>query len=348
MTVGPVRVTATFADHDGRRPPLGPAGPPLGFLLEEGPTKVYFAGDTDIFPGMVDLAPRLDVAMLPVWGWGPRLGHGHMNPRRAAEALRLLTPRYAVPIHWGTLWPYGLGRVVPGRLTDPPREFARFARRYAPAVQVLLTPPGQPVSFDPEGPDPALRMLRAKPPRPPRLPGDARDASSAMTVGPTTGSIPSARDRGRLGRVHLVDEERVDQPGVEAGDPGRARLRRRARRAIRSAGPLSARPPTRGETAATRTPRARAASSRARMPGTARMGPIETNGFEGQSTIASAPPAPRPPRGSGAPPRSRRRPPRARRAPGGGGRSTPGRRASHPASGPACGRARRPSAGSAS
>ena len=170
MTVGPVRVTATFADHDGKRPPLGPAGPPLGFLLEEGPTKVYFAGDTDIFPGMADLAPGLDVAMLPVWGWGPRLGHGHMNPRRAAEALRLLAPRYAVPIHWGTLWPYGLGRVVPGRLTDPPREFARFARRYAPGVQVLLTPPGQPVSFDPGDADPALRTLRAKPPRPPRLP----------------------------------------------------------------------------------------------------------------------------------------------------------------------------------
>jgi L-ascorbate metabolism protein UlaG (beta-lactamase superfamily) len=170
VTVGPVRVTTTFADHDGRRPPLGPVGPALGFLLEEGPTKVYFAGDTDIFPGMVDLAPSLDVAMLPVWGWGPRLGHGHMNPRRAAQALRLLAPRYAVPIHWGTLWPYGLGRVVPGRLTDPPREFARFARRYAPDVRVLLTPPGQPVSFDPEGPDPSLRMLRAKPPRPPRLP----------------------------------------------------------------------------------------------------------------------------------------------------------------------------------
>jgi L-ascorbate metabolism protein UlaG (beta-lactamase superfamily) len=177
IDVGPVRVTATFADHDGRRPPLGPVAPALGFLLEEGPTRIYFAGDTDVFPGMADLAPDLDVAMLPVWGWGPRLGHGHMNPRRAAEALRLLVPRYAVPIHWGTLWPYGLGHVVPGRLTDPPREFARFARRYAPSVQILLTPPGTPVSFDPGGPDPALRMPRAKPPRPPRgpaLPGTRR------------------------------------------------------------------------------------------------------------------------------------------------------------------------------
>ena len=171
VAVGPVRVTATFADHDGRRPPFGPAAPALGFLLEEGLTRVYFAGDTDVFPAMTDLAPDLDVAMLPVWGWGPRLGHGHMNPRRAAEALRLLLPRYAVPIHWGTLWPMGMGRVVPGRLTDPPREFARFARRYAPGVQVLMTPPGQPVFFDPEGPDPASRIRRAKPPRPPRLPG---------------------------------------------------------------------------------------------------------------------------------------------------------------------------------
>ena len=51
---------------------------------------------------------------------------------------------------------------------------------------------------------------------------------------------------------------------------------------------MSARPPTRGETAAIRTPRSRAASSRSRIPGTARIGPIETNGLEGQSTIASA------------------------------------------------------------
>lgn len=170
VTVGGVTVTATFAEHDGRRPPFGPSAPALGFVLEAGSTKVYFAGDTDVFPGMADLAPDLDVAMLPVWGWGPRLGHGHMNPRTAALALRLLRPRYAVPIHWGTLWPYGFGRVVPGRLTDPPREFARFARRYAPDVRILLTPPGQPVTFDPDGPDPALRMPREKPPRPPRLP----------------------------------------------------------------------------------------------------------------------------------------------------------------------------------
>ena len=170
VDVGAVRVAATRALHSGRRPPLGPDAPALGFVLESGGTKVYFAGDTDVFPEMSEIAPDLDVAMLPVWGWGPRLGRGHMNPRRAAAALRLLRPRYAVPVHWGTLWPYGFGRVVPGRLTDPPREFARFAHRYAPEVQVLLTPPGARVSFDPDAPRPARGERREKPPRPPRLP----------------------------------------------------------------------------------------------------------------------------------------------------------------------------------
>ena len=45
----------------------------------------------------------MDVALLPVSGWGPRLPAGHLDPRGAAEALRLLKPKLAVPIHWGTL-----------------------------------------------------------------------------------------------------------------------------------------------------------------------------------------------------------------------------------------------------
>ena len=36
-----------------------------------------------------DRAARLDAALLPVWGWGPRLGPGHMDPERAAAAAAL-------------------------------------------------------------------------------------------------------------------------------------------------------------------------------------------------------------------------------------------------------------------
>jgi L-ascorbate metabolism protein UlaG (beta-lactamase superfamily) len=77
-----------------------------------------------------------------VWGWGPSLGSGHLDPERAAEALALLRPRLAVPIHWGTLFP----RIVPDRrqrLSDPPHELARAAARLAPDVEVRVLAPGE-------------------------------------------------------------------------------------------------------------------------------------------------------------------------------------------------------------
>ena len=70
-----------------------------------GTASVFFAGDTDLFDEMSGLVPKLDLALLPIWGWGPTIGPGHLDPGRAAEALTLLAPRLAVPIHWGTLRP---------------------------------------------------------------------------------------------------------------------------------------------------------------------------------------------------------------------------------------------------
>ena len=137
-------VTATPARHSGFRPPLGPNADAVGYVFDADEETVYFAGDTDIFPQMADLA-GIDLALLPVWGWGPRLGPGHMNPARAAEALRVLRPRAAVPIHWGTLWPLGMGRVAASRLQRPPLDFARSAKMVAPEVTILLTPPGESV-----------------------------------------------------------------------------------------------------------------------------------------------------------------------------------------------------------
>jgi L-ascorbate metabolism protein UlaG (beta-lactamase superfamily) len=136
--LGAVTVRATPADHDlGRR---GVDAEPIGFLVE-GSRRVYFAGDTDLFDGMAELRP-LDVALLPVWGWGPNLGPGHMNPERAARAAALLRPRIAVPIHWGTFYPAGLARLRPRPLSGPPREFAARLRDLAPDVEVEILPPG--------------------------------------------------------------------------------------------------------------------------------------------------------------------------------------------------------------
>lgn len=140
-TVGNLVIEATPANHDGGRPPFGPRGEAVGYLIH-GSSTVYFAGDTDLFEEMSSLASRLDVALLPVWGWGPTLGEGHLNPQRAATALTRMRPGVAVPIHWGTLCPIGLKWTRPAFLTEPPYEFRQAAADVAPDVDVRIVEPG--------------------------------------------------------------------------------------------------------------------------------------------------------------------------------------------------------------
>jgi L-ascorbate metabolism protein UlaG (beta-lactamase superfamily) len=74
-----------------------------------------------------------------------------MDPSRAVEAVVLLKPRFAVPIHWGTLWPYGLGRFSADRLEGPPAEFVRcLDERVGPTgARALIARPGERVPFVP-------------------------------------------------------------------------------------------------------------------------------------------------------------------------------------------------------
>lgn len=133
-------VEAVEAHHDGRRYPFGRPRPALGYLLE-GPPSLFFAGDTDLFPEMAALAGRVEVAALPVWGWGPALPAGHLDPVRAARAVALIEPRIAIPIHWGTMVAVGAQRGADPHA--PPREFARAVASVAPEVEVSVLAPGE-------------------------------------------------------------------------------------------------------------------------------------------------------------------------------------------------------------
>jgi L-ascorbate metabolism protein UlaG (beta-lactamase superfamily) len=145
VTIGPVEVEAVPAAHRGRRPLSRTRADALGYVVAGG-HRVYFAGDTDLFEGMGDLGP-LDLALLPVWGWGPTLGEGHLDPERAAQALRTLRPRLAVPIHWGTFFP--LHRRSGEQLKKPPVEFRRRAAALAPEVDVRVLQPGETSALPP-------------------------------------------------------------------------------------------------------------------------------------------------------------------------------------------------------
>jgi len=144
LAFGPLTVRATHAVHPARRGLRGGATS-LGYLIS-GPARLYFAGDTDVFDGMRDLAP-LDVALLPIWGWGPRVGRGHLDPHGAAGALSLLRPRIAIPIHWGTYLRIGLNRNA-AALREPAERFKRLAAELAPEVDVRILAPGERLVLD--------------------------------------------------------------------------------------------------------------------------------------------------------------------------------------------------------
>jgi L-ascorbate metabolism protein UlaG (beta-lactamase superfamily) len=142
LEVQGVRITAVAATHDGRRRPLGPSADALGYLIRDHRRGAYFAGDTDLFAGMADLDGEVDLALLPVSGWGRTLGPGHLDPARAARAAALIAPRVAIPIHWGT---FALPRPLRGKPAGaaPVLEFMHRVAREAPSVEVRVLQPGE-------------------------------------------------------------------------------------------------------------------------------------------------------------------------------------------------------------
>lgn len=142
---GEVTVRAVPAAHDGRRLPYGRQRiAALGYVVA-GEARTYFAGDTGLFDGMADVVGPCDIALLPVGGWGPFLGHGHLDAGRAARALADLSPRAAVPVHYGTYWPIGMDAVRPHEFHAPGHDFVRLAAAAAPEVRVHRLDHGQSV-----------------------------------------------------------------------------------------------------------------------------------------------------------------------------------------------------------
>lgn len=140
VEIGSLTVEAVHAEHDSTRLP-GKKTEALGYVVS-GSKRVYFLGDTDLFPGLAEVAPKSDVALVPIWGWGPSLGTGHLDPRRAAEAVALIRPRVVVPIHWGTYYPVTVRKSARDFLRKPVREFTEAAAELAPSVEVRVLPVG--------------------------------------------------------------------------------------------------------------------------------------------------------------------------------------------------------------
>jgi L-ascorbate metabolism protein UlaG (beta-lactamase superfamily) len=145
IQLGSLEITAVTAHHDGRRLPWSSySAQALGYRIDSSPS-VWFAGDTDLYDGLAAEAGQVDLAVVPVGGWGPSLGPGHLDPVRAAEAVRRVGAATAVPVHFGTFWPIGLDWIKPDLFLPPGERFRTAMAEVDPAVKVELLVPGESV-----------------------------------------------------------------------------------------------------------------------------------------------------------------------------------------------------------
>lgn len=91
------------------------AGEPGGFLIsvKNGP-RIYHTGDTDLFSDMALLKGQVDLMLVCI---GDKFT---MGPVRAAQAVEMIRPKKAIPMHFGTF----------PALTGTPEEFKKGLRRY--------------------------------------------------------------------------------------------------------------------------------------------------------------------------------------------------------------------------
>jgi L-ascorbate metabolism protein UlaG (beta-lactamase superfamily) len=141
-----VEVRQVRAVHASRPMPHRPNAA-NGHLVRGPSGIVWIAGDTELYPEMETLPElaggAIDLALVPVWGWGPRLSGGHLNPETAALAVAMTRARYAVPVHWGTLHPPMITHLGRDWFELPGRRFADAVAEEAPESTAVVLVPGE-------------------------------------------------------------------------------------------------------------------------------------------------------------------------------------------------------------
>ena len=95
IELGSVRVSGVAAYNPGKQ--FHPKSNNwVGFVIEVGTKRIYYAGDTDLTDEMKSLK-EIDVSLLPVGGTYT------MDAAEAAEATGHIKPKQAIPYHWGEI-----------------------------------------------------------------------------------------------------------------------------------------------------------------------------------------------------------------------------------------------------
>lgn len=111
--------SSSLEHGDGRSTAMGVAS---GYIVTSEGRSLYHAGDTALFSDMQLIGRRgLDVALLPIGDFYT------MGPDDAVDALGLLRPKLAVPMHYNTS----------DKISVDPHAFAALAQDTGHAVKVM-------------------------------------------------------------------------------------------------------------------------------------------------------------------------------------------------------------------
>lgn len=123
IEIADVRLTLVQATHTSS------VGTPTGVVVESQGKTIYHAGDTGLFGDMrlIGELYKPDVVLIPIGGYYT------MAAREATEAIKLLSPKVAIPMHYKTF-------PVLAKSAD---EFAKYVKDRVPKVKVVVLHPGE-------------------------------------------------------------------------------------------------------------------------------------------------------------------------------------------------------------
>jgi L-ascorbate metabolism protein UlaG (beta-lactamase superfamily) len=150
-TVGELRIVCTPARHASGRTPFDQNTTLWASYALLGPRhRVWFSGDTGLFPALREIGERLgpfDLTMIEVGAYGSAWPDWHLGPEQAVTAHTMVRGDVMLPVHWG------LFDLAYHGWTEPIERVLVAAERAT--VQVIAPRPGQ--SIEPSAPPPIVR-----------------------------------------------------------------------------------------------------------------------------------------------------------------------------------------------
>lgn len=149
-TIGSLEIVSTPSRHaSGRILFDNDAKLWSGFALISAQHRVYYSGDTGLFPALRDIGERLgpfDLTMIEVGQYGQAWPDWHLGPEQAVRAHRMVKGRVMLPVHWGLFalayhgWTEPVERALAAAATDSATLIApRPGQSVEPTVPQAIT-----------------------------------------------------------------------------------------------------------------------------------------------------------------------------------------------------------------